>query len=102
MEYKGLKEYEIIGDVLYKNEPMEYKNFIRTIPLITKEAFIMCYKKWIREESEEKECCDIKNCDNRDATKVIERSLCDSCVNRECIFQSGIVRNHCDFYKGRK
>ena len=31
--------------------------------------------------------------------KVIERSLCDSCTNRGCIFQSGIVRKHCDFYK---
>lgn len=35
----------------------------------------------------------------KDAIKVIERNLCDSCTNRECIFQSGIVRNHCDFYK---
>ena len=25
--------------------------------------------------------------------------LCDSCINNGCIFQSGIVRNHCDFYK---
>lgn len=30
---------------------------------------------------------------------VIERSLCDSCVTKGCIFQSGIIRNHCDFYK---
>ena len=29
---------------------------------------------------------------------VIERSLCDSCINNGCIFQSGIVRSHCDFY----
>lgn len=34
----------------------------------------------------------------KDAT-VIERSLCDSCINNGCIFQSGIVRSHCDFYK---
>ena len=26
------------------------------------------------------------------------RSLCDSCTNNECIFQSGIIRNRCDFY----
>ena len=25
---------------------------------------------------------------------IINKNLCDS-----CIFQSGIVRNHCDFYK---
>ena len=30
---------------------------------------------------------------------VISRNLCDSCINNGCIFQSGIVRNHCDFYK---
>lgn len=30
---------------------------------------------------------------------VIRRNLCDSCINNGCIFQSGIVRNHCDFYK---
>lgn len=30
---------------------------------------------------------------------VIKRSLCDSCVTKGCIFQSGIVRSHCDFYK---
>lgn len=29
---------------------------------------------------------------------VINRNLCDSCMNNGCIFQSGIVRNHCDFY----
>lgn len=30
---------------------------------------------------------------------IISRNLCDSCINNSCIFQSGIVRNHCDFYK---
>ena len=30
---------------------------------------------------------------------VIKRSLCDSCVTKGCIFQSGIVRSRCDFYK---
>ena len=30
---------------------------------------------------------------------IINRNLCDSCINNGCIFQSGIVRNHCDFYK---
>ena len=29
---------------------------------------------------------------------VISRNLCDSCINNGCIFHSGIVRNHCDFY----
>ena len=29
---------------------------------------------------------------------VISRNLCESCMNNGCIFQSGIVRNHCDFY----
>ena len=27
------------------------------------------------------------------------KSLCDSCVFKVCIFRSGIVMNHCDFYK---
>ena len=31
--------------------------------------------------------------------KECSRNLCDSCINVDCIFQSGIVRNHCDFYK---
>ena len=30
---------------------------------------------------------------------VVNKNLCDSCVNNGCIFQSGIVRKHCDFYK---
>lgn len=30
---------------------------------------------------------------------VISRNLCDSCINNNCIFQSGIVRSHCDFYR---
>lgn len=30
---------------------------------------------------------------------VINRNLCDSCMNKGCIFQSGIVRSHCDFYE---
>lgn len=28
-----------------------------------------------------------------------ERNLCDSCKTKGCIFQYGIVRSHCDFYK---
>jgi len=30
---------------------------------------------------------------------VTNKNLCDSCTTKNCIFQSGIVRNHCDFYK---
>ena len=30
---------------------------------------------------------------------VISSNLCDSCKTKGCIFQSGIVRSHCDFYK---
>ena len=30
---------------------------------------------------------------------VISRNLCDSCKTKGCIFQYGIVRSHCDFYK---
>ena len=33
---------------------------------------------------------------------VINKSLCDSCITKGCIFQSGIVRNHCDFYKAEQ
>ena len=29
----------------------------------------------------------------------ISRNLCDSCKTKGCIFQSGIVRSHCDFYR---
>ena len=37
--------------------------------------------------------------ESKDREIVISRNLCDSCMNNGCIFQSGIVRNHCDFYK---
>lgn len=30
---------------------------------------------------------------------VAHKNLCDSCVTKGCIFQSGIIRNRCDFYK---
>jgi len=30
--------------------------------------------------------------------EIINRNLCDSCTNKGCILQSGIIRNHCDFY----
>lgn len=30
---------------------------------------------------------------------VINKNICDSCITKGCIFQSGIVRSHCDFYK---
>jgi hypothetical protein len=30
---------------------------------------------------------------------VANKNLCDSCTTKNCIFQSGIVRNHCNFYK---
>lgn len=30
---------------------------------------------------------------------VISRNLCDSCKTKGCIFQYGIIRSHCDFYK---
>lgn len=32
---------------------------------------------------------------------VINKNLCDSCITKGCIFQSGIVRSHCDFYNAR-
>ena len=28
-----------------------------------------------------------------------EPSLCASCISKECILQTGVVRRHCDFYK---
>ncbi len=28
-----------------------------------------------------------------------ENSLCNTCANCECIFQTGVVRERCDFYK---
>ena len=37
-----------------------------------------------------------EHCEN---AVVTHKSLCDSCTTQGCIFQSGIVRNHCDFYK---
>ena len=56
-------------------------------------------------ESEYKEMCEngIDNVDYdiRQMMKnavVIKRSLCDSCVAKGCIFQSGIVRTKCAFY----
>lgn len=28
-----------------------------------------------------------------------EPSLCDSCKNKVCLLQTGVIRRHCDFYK---
>ena len=42
----------------------------------------------------------MKNTENKKCKdKINSRNLCDSCINNDCIFQSGIFRNHCDFYK---
>ena len=47
--------------------------------------------------------CNIKFCPycGRKLTEVEsqEINLCDSCKTKGCIFQYGIVRSHCDFYK---
>jgi hypothetical protein len=86
--------FEVNDDVVIKYTPMSVmmgENTYKAEIVMTKEIFQKCYKKWVESK--------IGCCDNRDAIKVIERSLCDSCKNRECIFQSGIVRNHCNFYK---
>ena len=32
---------------------------------------------------------------------VINKNLCDSCITKGCMFQSGIVRSHCDFYNAK-
>lgn len=42
----------------------------------------------------EKQGCKVKESKESDA-----ENLCDSCKTKGCIFQSGIVRSHCDFYK---
>ena len=46
------EDFYIYNDVLYKQRQI-YKNTYENIPVISKEAFIECYKKWILEESEE-------------------------------------------------
>ena len=66
-----------------------------------------CHKKVVK-EGWSKTVKKIKFCPNCGA-KMIElqeskesdaENLCDSCKTKGCIFQSGIVRSHCDFYKG--
>lgn len=42
---------------------------------------------------------DIKSKAESEDVVVANKNLCDSCTTKNCIFQSGIVRNHCDFYK---
>ena len=42
-------------------------------------------------KSEEQESCN--------NVAVTHKNLCDSCTTQGCIFQSGIIRSHCDFYK---
>ena len=29
-------------------------------------------------------------------------NLCDTCANKDCVFQSGIIREQCDFYKANE
>ena len=47
--------FYIEDDVLFKNEPlMGHEHVIRKASIFPKDAFIACYKKWIKAESEEK------------------------------------------------
>lgn len=39
------------------------------------------------------------NCGAKMESEDKGRNLCNSCATKGCIFQSGIVRRHCDFYK---
>ena len=42
-------EYYIKDDVLFKDVPIYgHKNIFQTTDVITKEAFIACYEKWIK------------------------------------------------------
>ena len=107
------------GDLIDRKEllkqPMDNvfypSNYVRTAPTIIEADKESEDKRMIQvlinlTESAYKEMCEsgIDNVDYdirqmmRDGT-VINRNLCDSCVTKGCIFQSGMVRNHCDFYK---
>ena len=44
-------KYYIENDVLYKDELL-FDNVYQTTEIITKEAFINCYKNWIKETNE--------------------------------------------------
>ena len=47
-------KFYIENDVLFKSEPMYgYENTYRKDAIITKEAFIACYEKWIKEKADE-------------------------------------------------
>ena len=41
----------------------------------------------------------VGNPDRLESKESDAENLCDSCKTKGCIFQSGIVRSHCDFYK---
>ena len=44
-------KFYIEDDVLFKSEPMYgYKNVTQNKAIITKDAFIACYNKWIKAE----------------------------------------------------
>lgn len=57
--------------------------------------------KWplIKDGKEHKYSCICEDC-GTEVGVIRTWNLCDSCINGDCIFQSGIVRKHCDFYKG--
>lgn len=61
-------------------------------------SFVM---PWYLEPFEEA----MKSMDKTDGQSITDGesgiSLCDTCSNCECIFQTGVVREKCDFYKKR-
>lgn len=54
--------------------------------ILVRQIFLKKHMKKLFKEKEE------------NVKKLKKESLCDQCINMSCIFQSGIIREKCDFY----
>ena len=76
------KEYVAVDHVLEIIDDADKKSADKTY-IVLDDGRFYSQAKYIKERM--KELCGI--------------SLCDTCSNCECVFQSGVVREQCDFYK---
>lgn len=58
-----------------------------------------CHDIWHYEKNQTERFKFCPTCGNKCVKDKTQKSLCDSCITKGCIFQSGIVRTRCVFYK---
>ena len=100
------KEAEKIADKMFEHITSPLLNHIQTYDAYN----IIRTTPTVIEADVEDDAEDLDNLDlmleylwnDTESEDKSDLSLCDSCINTGCILQTGIIRNHCDFYKGGK